>query len=96
MARQAVLDHMLRSTQAQLQGCQVQEDALLQRLAPSAQLALPQGPALQSVLSWAAGIPLPDNAGVRCTLGSARLSRTLASQPITCLAGHGSYTQCSN
>ena len=63
MARRAVLDHIVRSTSLQLQGFEAQEQALLQRIAPSAQLALPQGPALQSVLTWAAGMPLPDDAG---------------------------------
>ena len=64
MARKTVLDHILRSTSLQLEGYEAQEQALLERLAPSTQLALPQGPALQSVLSWAAGLPLPDDAGV--------------------------------
>ena len=60
MARRTVLDHILRSTSLQLEGYEAQERALLERLAPSTQLSIPQGPALRSVLTWAAGIPLPD------------------------------------
>ena len=69
MARRTVLDHILRSTSLQLQGFAAQEQRLLRQLSSSAQLSVPQGPALQSVLSWAAGIPLPDDAG-KCSLYS--------------------------
>ena len=63
MARRTVLDHILSTTSLQLQGFEAQEQRLLHQLSSSAQLTVPQGPALQSVLSWAAGIPLPDDAG---------------------------------
>ena len=70
MARRTVLDHILSTTSLQLQGFEAQEQRLLHQLSSSAQLTVPQGPALQSVLSWAAGIPLPDDAGDLGRLGA--------------------------